>query len=456
MDSHVLEFSAANALRQEEMGLALRRKHITAYQQFIALGHAEQALGQVLLQIEQRKQSEINAQLDAMFHQESTYHVLTSEEQAGWEIARKALDTWRHRNDELQMAVERSKVLDEAQQALFRSESGMLGASEAARRVRLRLIEDEGALQRQAIEETIFDETRKNAAIENLDIQLNTRRRQAIQEFPTVWEQQLQTLVNSNTFSVGMIVSGWTSGLANAIVNFENFGQTMTQIGKQTAATLLQGILQFGVQAAAQWALQASVEMGILTATEASKLGLKTATNTAVVAGDAAAAGATVSIWASASAAIVGLFAGVFAAVSLFITGTILPALISVGEAVITFLAGIGSALDVSIFGAEFSIPVWAAVALVGAAIGAIAAFAFADGGIATGPTMGMIGEAGSSEAVIPLNKRGAAFMRETLGLGRSTGQSVIQNRIYLDGREIAIAMNDKQPSALRLMGALS
>jgi hypothetical protein len=92
----------------------------------------------------------------------------------------------------------------------------------------------------------------------------------------------------------------------------------------------------------------------------------------------------------------------------------------------------------------------------VGAAIGSIAAFAFADGGIATGPTTALIGEAGSSEAVIPLNKRGAAFMRETLGLGGSTGQSVIQNRIYLDGREIAIAMNDKQPSALRLMGALS
>jgi ABC-type dipeptide/oligopeptide/nickel transport system ATPase component len=94
-------------------------------------------------------------------------------------------------------------------------------------------------------------------------------------------------------------------------------------------------------------------------------------------------------------------------------------------------------------------------VAIIGAAIGSLMAFAFKDGGIATGPTMGLVGEAGSSEAIIPLNKRGAAFMRDALGMGDGGGR-VIQNRIYLDGREIAIALSERQPSALRLMGAMS
>lgn len=455
-DAQVGEFAAASAANQVAIGERLRRQHITAFQAQQSAGRAQESLGHVLVQIEQRKQASINAQLETLFDQESSYRMLTVEEEKGWTIARQSLETWRHRNDELEMAVERSKTLDAAQQALFRSEAGMSGASEAARRVRLQLIEDEGALQRRTIDETIFNETQKNAAIENLDLQLQTRRRQAIQEFPTVWEQQLQTLVASNTFSVGMIVSGWTSGLANAIVNFENFGQTMTQIGKQTAATLLQGILQFGVQSAAQWALQASTETAIKSAEAAAVVGINTTKNAAIVAADTAGATATVSIWGGAGAAMVGLFGTISGAIMGLITGTILPALIEAGTAVITFLSGIASALDASIFGAPFSIPVWAAVALVGAAIGSIAAFAFADGGIATGPTMGLVGEAGSSEAVIPLNKRGAAFMRETLGMGGNGGQAVIQNRIYLDSREIAIAMSDKQPSALRLMGALS
>ena len=271
----------------------------------------------------------------------------------------------------------------------------------------------------------------------------------------SAWQQQLETIVASNAFSVGQIVSGWTSGLANAIVNFENFGQTMTQIGKQTAATLLQGILQFGVQRAALWALQAGAETGIFSAQAAAVLGINTAKNAAIVAGDTAGATATVSIWAGAGEAMVGLFALISGEIESLIMGTIVPALFTTGTLVEEFLSAIAGALDISIFGAEFSVPVWAAVALVGAAIGSIAAFAFADGGIATGPTMGLVGEAGSPEAIIPLNNRGAAFMREAFGMERGAGQP-IHTHVYLDRREIARAVTDDQPSALRALGALS
>ena len=403
MDSHVGEFAAASSAKQEEIGLALRRKHIAASQQLVALGHAEESLGRVLGEINQRRYQE---QLVA----ESALLDMHSDLQQGLDAQTAAY-------------IETANAADAA---LVAETAAAVAADE-----------------RNQVYQGEFMRTQHVAAA----AAMNTK---------TVWQQQLQSIVDSNTFSVGQIVTGSTSGLANAIVNFENFGQTMTQIGKQTAATLLQGILQFGVVRAAQWALQAGVETGIVSAQAAAVVGINTAKNAAVVAGDAAAAGGTVSIWGAASASITGMFAGVFAAVSGFITGTILPMLVAVGKAVITFLSGIASALDTSIFGAPFSIPVWAAVALVGAAIGSIAAFAFADGGIATGPTMGLVGEAGSSEAVIPLNKRGAAFMRETLGMGGTGSNQPIHTHVYLNGREIARAVSDDTPGSLRLMGALS
>lgn len=429
MDSHVGAFAASAGADQERLGQALLVKHLAAQRQILAEGRAQESLGRVLIEIEQRKQASINAQLDDLFAQEQTYKILTEEEEKGRDIVIAAQEAWRHRNDQLEMAVDRSRVLDAAQQALFRSESGMLGASEAARRVRLRLIEDEGALHRRMIEETIFDERQKNAAIENLDIELSTRRRQAIQEFPTIWEQQLNTLVQSNTFSVGQIVTGWTNGLAQAIVNFENFGQTMTQIGKQTAATLLQGVINFGVQRLAQWALQ----------------------DATIVASSTVTAGTTAAIWEATGAAIVGTIGTITGAIQGFLIETLIPIFIKIGGALMTFLIAIAEAAADTIFGIPYAIAVLAGVAIIGAAIGTLAAFAFADGGIATGPTMGLVGEAGSSEAVIPLNKRGAAFMREALGLGATGGPTTIV--VELDGQPILRHVRENLPSVLRLRG---
>ena len=65
---------------------------------------------------------------------------------------------------------------------------------------------------------------------------------------------------------------------------------------------------------------------------------------------------------------------------------------------------------------------------------------------------MGMIGEAGSSEAVIPLNKRGAAFMQNLIGGGSgNTGPVTIITE--LDGRPIAKSVVNQLPSVLRLRG---
>ena len=402
-----------------------------------------------LIELSNQSAAALRKELDLYFETEKKIDVVTDQEQAGMQIVQQATEAWAHRNDALEMAAERAKVVDDAQQALFQTEGVLFGNSENAIRARMELIEAEGALRRRTIEESIFDERQRAAALENLDMELDTKRRQAVQAFPTFFQQQMKAIVDSNAFSISQITTTWTSGLANAAVNGGNFVQ---QAWKSTQMAVLQGFLNLGVQLIAREALTTSVRLGIISSAAAAEMGLNTAKNATIVAGDAAAATATTSIWAGAGAAITGTFAAVSGAIAGFFTGTIIPMFVTLGEVVTTFLSAIATSLDISIFGAAFSIPVWAAVGVIAAAVGVIAAFAFADGGVVTGPTMGLIGEAGSSEAVIPLNKRGAAFMREALGGGGGGGgpTTVI---VELDGRVLTKSVFENMPSVMRLRG---
>jgi hypothetical protein len=401
-----------------------------------------------LIDLANQSASAIRKELDLYFETEKKVAIVTEQEAMGAQIVQETTEAWKHRNDALEMAVDRAKVVDEAQQALFQTEQGLIGASDIARMKRMDLIEAEGALQRQVIEETIFDEKKKAAAILNLDLQLETRRRQAIQQFPSFFEQQMQAIVQSNSFSIGQITTSWTSGLANAAVNGGNF---VEQAWKSTQVAVLQGLLNFGIQKAAQLALQASVELGIVSATAASVTGLNAAKNATIVAGDAAAATATTGIWAGAGAAITGTFGAITGAITGFFTTTLIPFFVAIGKALMLFLSSIAGAASSTIFGIPYGVAILAGVAIIAAAIGSLAAFAFADGGIVTGPTMGLVGEAGSSEAVIPLNKRGAAFMREALGGGSGGGPTTVI--LELDGRVLSKSVFDNMPGVMRLRG---
>lgn len=426
-----------------------QNQHILEY---LANRRAEMALGGVLVQIAQREfreREKINDELDKYFDTEKNFRGVSEQEKLGLQIVQQSSEAWKHRNDELEMAVDRAKVVDEAQQALFQSEFALFGASDIARMKRMELIEAEGALQKRVIEETIFEEKKKAAALLNLELQLDTKRRQAIQQFPSFFEQQMQAIVQSNSFSIGQITTTWTSGLANAAVNGGNF---VEQAWKSTQVAVLQGLLNFGIQKAAALALQASMELGIVSATAASTMGINAAKNATIVAGDAAAATATTSIWAGAAAGITGTFAALTGAITGFFTATLIPFFVSIGTALMTFLSAIAAAASATIFGIPYGVAILAGVAIIGAAIGSLMAFAFADGGITTGPTLGMIGEGRTKhEAVIPLNKRGAAFMREALGGGSGGGPTTIV--VELDGRVLASAVYDKMPSVLRMKG---
>jgi hypothetical protein len=73
-----------------------------------------------------------------------------------------------------------------------------------------------------------------------------------------------------------------------------------------------------------------------------------------------------------------------------------------------------------------------------------------ADGGIATGPTLAMIGEGSESEAVLPLSKLGN-IMQSSFNAGSMNGTSVGQNgQFVLRGQDLVLAMQ-RSNSALNL-----
>lgn len=344
-------------------------------------------------------------------------------------------------------AIAKAKTLDDAQQALFQGEAGLLGASDAARRLRLDRINEEGARQRIVIDQTIADEERKHNALINLDMQLDTKRRQAVQAFPTFFEQQMQAIVASNSFSMGSMVSTWTGGIAQMVIH----GGNLQAVWEQTQVALVQAALNAGVQMAVQAALSASVEMGIVSAGEAAKLGLKTATNAAIVAGDTAAATATVGVWAGASLAISGFFAATLTGFTAMVAGLV-TIMTAVGTFIMGVLSSIATALSATVFGIPYAGAILLGIAAIAAALAATGNLGFKDGGIGdfgTGTQATLHGR----EAIIPLNSRGAAFMRDAMGGGGGQGQ-IIHTHVMLNGREIARAVSDDMPGALRTMGA--
>ena len=73
-----------------------------------------------------------------------------------------------------------------------------------------------------------------------------------------------------------------------------------------------------------------------------------------------------------------------------------------------------------------------------------------ADGGIATGPTLAMIGEGSESEAVLPLSKLGN-IMQSSFNAGSMNGTSGGQNgQFVLRGQDLVLAMQ-RSNSALNL-----
>lgn len=244
------------------------------------------------------------------------------------------------------------------------------------------------------------------------------RQAQAQQAVKFGWGDVFGGMSQSAQFAFGQIRASFGQAIVGLTQGTANWGQ----FWQATQGALLNSAVQWGIDI-----------VGSFLAKNAMILATETITATSVT-----------TIWSATSAAVLGAFGAMAGGIATFFTATIIPMFAAVGDVVMGFLSAIAGALDISIFGAPFSIPVWAAVGLVAAAVGLISAFAFgafAEGGIITKPTMALMGEAGP-EAVIPLSKLGQ------LGGG---GQTTVV--VELDGRTIAKSVYDNMASVMRLRG---
>lgn len=388
---------------------------------------------------------------------EAALQVLLNQQVANDAIV-SATAAYKDRNKELELGVEYARADFQQQQSWYQQAPGLIGQAELAREKGFDLLLAENDLRRQMIEETIFDEDRKNVAILALDVDLNAKRRQIIQQFPTFWEQQLQAIVASNAFSISSIMSSFNQATAMWIQGKGTFDDFI----QQTQTTLIQSTLQATEQWLAQLALAQLRELGLIETQEAAKTALKVTgdasrvasnatADAAIVASNTTAASASATIWGASFASVMGAIELLGTAVKAFFVETLWPMIVEFATSVVGVLEAIASALGLSaLFGNVGGI--FAAGVLLAAVAGisaAVAMGAFAKGGIVTGPTLGLMGEAGSPEAAIPLNDRGAAFMQKTMGLGGAGGNIHVELRI--DSKKIGEALLPALPGAYKL-----
>ncbi len=291
--------------------------------------------------------------------------------------------------------------------------------------------------------------------MQNLDVAMTAPARNATVATAKIFEglafttqDAMNQVVSTINFAWGSATQGVSQALAQMTTAQVNWAQVGIQIGQQFLSAMINQIISLMTQ----WALAAVFGQKAHTAMEtaktaatvagnAARLGTTLATNkamlasvTTTIAGFGAVGNAAMAVMAAALEGVVAFMMAVAASVSYVpIVGQALAGAIIVG------------ATTAQLTGAAGIIAATAAlnVALGGATVAATTALAtpLASGGIVTGPTFALIGEAGP-EAVIPLSRAG--------GFGDRRPTHV---HVHLNGREIALAVADDLPGALRTMG---
>ncbi len=524
-DEHVQDLMRQAAI-QEDMGRRILVDILTKWRLITAEQRAQEALGRTVNAIAERERKERNADfalrlqqqedlnnlqfepykpsqamlqheaavenlirlVPELTHHEAALQVLLNQ-QVAHDVMVKQAEAQKNLNKELELGVQYAKADFDLQQAWYQRAPGLIGQADLARTQGLKLLEEETALRRRVIDQTIFDEERKGAAIFALDKDLQAKRIGIINQFPTFWEQQLSSIVTSSAFSLSSITSNfnnataqWIQGQGDFTDFFKSTQTMMLNVGLQTverwlAEVALAGLREMGLQQALD---AAKVALGISTEAQKTAAAQAGASARAAIATEEAVAEQTImaqtgsavtTMWESVgqSTIAVGKTAlevlaqitdgvmGIIDAIAdaLTFTGILAPvgfALKGITSVLSGQAGGISDALGGFLDGVDFgwvdNIKEFFGFSSM-VDLDAIPSVAFASGGIVTGPTLGLMGEAGSPEAAIPLNDRGAAFMQKTLGLGGAGGTIHVELRI--DSKTIGEAILPAIPGAYKL-----
>lgn len=259
------------------------------------------------------------------------------------------------------------------------------------------------------------------------------------QKLGSFWTRSLDQIEQAGVFAFGALRTSFGNAVAGMILGTTTF----TQFVQSMYQTILSGAVQLGINLVVEWGRTLLQQLVLSQATNAAKVAGTVATNTAIVASNAAAGAATVGIWAGASTAVLGFFSAIWAGIAALYT-SLMVGIASVGTAIMGVLSAIAAALYKTLFGSPLAAAITIGVIGIGIALAVLAATKFAEGGIVTGPTLGMVGEAGP-EAIIPLDQ---------LGSFGSGGQTTIV--IQLDGREIARNTLSKMPGLIYMKTGLA
>lgn len=417
---------------------------------------------------------ETSERLSALFDQAVTPFDVVAQEQAGLQMQGMFAERRRLEDQEAGEAKARADAMMAIQSELYQVEIGFIGAADAARRTAFRKadadFEQQRLAQQRAYESGAISADVYYERLKNLDATFQAQRIAAVRQFPTFWEQQLQAIAGSNAFSVGQIVSTWTSALAQVLVKGGNFKQAW----EATQIALAQAALNASAQALAGWALAELRKLALLAASktaeetalagvvtahtametaktaattigETTRLGIMAATNKVMLAGVIATLGGIAAVGNAALATmsvIVATTAAIFEAIAAALAASIVGAEMAPAYAAAGALVAGGGGAAVGSGTAALQVAIGSAVV---AATSALAVPAFATGGAVFGPTLALVGENASFTNPEYIGHA------DQLGLNRGGGQQTIN--VYLDSDVILRAVVRGLPSHLALRG---
>lgn len=301
--------------------------------------------------------------------------------------------------------------------------------------------------------------------MENLDVAMTAPARNATVNTGRVFEglalttkTAMDQIVSTINFGYGSAVQSVSGALARMTTETVNWAQVGMQIGQQ----FLSSMINVAIQLLTQWILTTTGIAAAFTTMEATKTAVAGAGEGARL---AMAMASNKAIAASTIASLGGMAAIGQGAVMIMVATT---------TAAAAMMSSIAAALTAGVITSPLAVPVAAAAGTLGA--GGLAAGAAATGAIqaALGAAIGVasaglafqtggIGDFGSGtpatlhgkEAIIPLNDRGAGFMRDLMGMGQNTADQPISQTIIfqLDKRTIATVVAENLPASLRLQG---